>query len=78
MTIKEIAELCGVDRRTVERWAHKLNPGQNAQGILEKMEQAEKSGTDPADFTLAETLVIIRDGGKKQDLSCPTGGKRRQ
>ncbi|MDR2097665.1 MAG: helix-turn-helix domain-containing protein [Spirochaetaceae bacterium] len=35
MTIKEIAELCGTNRTTVLRWAHKVsgNPVQNAQGL---------------------------------------------
>jgi predicted transcriptional regulator len=72
MTIKEIARVCGVDRVTVARWAHKLTdnpvqnaqaPMQNAQGIAAKLEQAEKSGKEPADFTLEETLAIIRAGG---------------
>jgi transcriptional regulator with XRE-family HTH domain len=71
MTIKKIAELCGVDRRTVERWAHKVSddPGQNAQGLAEKLKEAEKSGKDPADFTLDETLAIIGEGGGNKPLA---------
>jgi transcriptional regulator with XRE-family HTH domain len=71
MTIKEIAELCGVDRRTIERWAHKVSndPGQNAQGLAEKLEQAKKSGKDPADFTLEETLAVIGEGSGNKTLA---------
>jgi len=69
MTIKEIAELCGVDRRTVERWAHKLNPGHFAQGIQDKLKQAEKSGVKPADFSLEETLAIIGEGSGNTTLA---------
>jgi hypothetical protein len=71
MTIKEIAELCGVGRRTVERWAHKIadDPGQNDQGLTIKLKEAEKSGKDPADFTLEETLAIIGEGGGNKTLA---------
>ena len=88
MTIKEIAELCAVDRRTIERWAHKViddpgqnaqgdglmqnakgNPAKNLQGLAEKLAEAEKSGTTPADFTIEETLAIIGEGGKNQTLA---------
>jgi hypothetical protein len=65
MTIKEIAELCGVDERTVYRWVEagdKMSPG-----LKQKF---EKSGHGvSADFTLGETLVIIRDGGKNKTLA---------
>jgi transcriptional regulator with XRE-family HTH domain len=80
MTIEEIAELCGVDRSTVWRWAQKDSllqnakgmpddPVQNAQGITEKLEEARKSGKDPADFTLDETLAIIGEGGGNKALA---------
>jgi hypothetical protein len=79
MTIKEIAELCGVGRRTIERWAHKISddpgqnaqgdPGKNFQGLAEKLAEAEKSGKDPADFTLDETLTIIGEGGGNKALA---------
>jgi hypothetical protein len=70
MTIKEITELCGVDRRTVERWAHKVSddPGHFAQGLAEKLMEAEKSGKAPADFTLEETLAVIGEGGGNKVL----------
>jgi transcriptional regulator with XRE-family HTH domain len=69
MTIKEIAELCGVDQSTVWRWAQKDDLLQNAKGITEKLEEARKSGKDPADFTLDETLTIIGTGGKNKALA---------
>jgi hypothetical protein len=78
MTIKEIAELCGVSGETVRRWIHSIadptqnvegNLLQNAQGLAEKLEQAEKSGKAPANFTLEETLAIIRDGGGNKTLA---------
>jgi hypothetical protein len=39
MTIKEIAELCGVEPRTINYWVHKIadDPGKNFQGINEKL-----------------------------------------
>jgi hypothetical protein len=66
MTIKEIAELCGVDQSTVNRWIH--DPACKMQaGILEKL---EKSGHGvSADFTLEETLTIIGEGGKNKALA---------
>jgi hypothetical protein len=69
MTIKEIAELCGVDQSTVWRWAQKDDLLHFAKGITEKLEEARKSGQDPADFTLDETLAIIGEGGKNKALA---------
>ena len=71
MTIKEIAELCGIDRTTVLRWVRKAadDPLQNAQGFYEKLAEAEKSGTTPADFTLEETFAIIGEGGGNKTLA---------
>jgi predicted transcriptional regulator len=69
MTIKEIAELCGVDQSTVWRWAQKDDLLQNAKGITEKLEEARKSGKDPAGFTLDETLTIIGEGGGRKALA---------
>jgi transcriptional regulator with XRE-family HTH domain len=71
MTVKEIADLCGVDQSTVWRWAQKDNLLHFAKGIIEKLEEARKSGKDPADFTLDETLAIIGEGGgNKAWLPC--------
>jgi hypothetical protein len=69
MTIKEIAELCGVDQSTVWRWAQKDDLLQNAKGITVKLGEARESGKDPADFTLDETLAIIGDGGGNKALA---------
>jgi len=67
MTIKEIARLCGVREQTVRNWTHKAakDPTKNLQGLINKLEEAEKSGTTPADYTLEETLAIIRAGGNE-------------
>ena len=71
MTAKEIAELCGVEDRTVRNWCHgerflKENFSlRNA--IVEKLSNG--SPEVPADFSLEETLAIIRDGGKNETLA---------
>jgi AcrR family transcriptional regulator len=73
MTIKEIADIVNVDRATIFRWAHKIDPmqnatgvSQNAKGLIEqKLEEAQKSGTEPARFTLDEVIAVIRAGGRE-------------
>ena len=71
MTVKEIAELCGVEDRAVRNWCHgerflKENFSlRNA--IVEKLSNG--SPEVPADFSLEETLAIIRDGGKNETLA---------
>lgn len=71
MTVKEIAELCGVEDRTVRNWCHgerflKENFSlRNA--IVEKLSNG--SPEVPSDFLLEETLAIIRDGGKNETLA---------
>ena len=71
MTVKEISELCGVEDRTVRNWCHgerflKENFSlRNA--IVEKLSNG--SPEVPADFSLEETLSIIRDGGKNETLA---------
>ena len=66
MTVKEIAELCGVDKTTVYRWVEHDNflscKMQLRKSILEQIQNG--SPEVPADFSLEETLAIIRDGGK--------------
>jgi hypothetical protein len=65
MTVKEIAELCGVDERTVYRWAEAgdiLSPG-----LSKKLEKAGHGVS--ADFTLDETLAIIGEGGGNKTLA---------
>jgi hypothetical protein len=60
MTIKQIADLCSVDERSVRRWAEKA--GDKMSAIADKM--SASTSTYPAAFTLDETLAIIRAGGK--------------
>jgi transcriptional regulator with XRE-family HTH domain len=75
MTIKEIAELCGVDRHTVERWAHKLTDGEGflnhkmllRNSIRDRLNQG--SPEIPSTFTLDETLAIIGEGGGNKTLA---------
>jgi predicted transcriptional regulator len=69
MTIKEIAELCGVKEQTVLNWAHKLEVlNQNIWlRISEKLKQGPPEV--PSDYTLDETLAIIGEGGKNKALA---------
>ena len=69
MTIKEIAELCSVDERTVLRWAESLrnvNNGQNV-GSLQNLDGiTEESGHGKAVALPVETAAaVIRAGGKE-------------
>jgi hypothetical protein len=41
----------------------------NLAGLSVKLEEAHKSGKDPADFTLDETFAIIGEGGKNRALA---------
>jgi transcriptional regulator with XRE-family HTH domain len=71
MTIREIAELCGVRRRTVELWAGKedfLSENFSLRNrILEKLEQG--SPEKPSKYNLEETLAIIGEGGGNKTLA---------
>ena len=60
MTIKEIAGICNVEKRTVELWAQKC---EKSSQICEKISQAYKTKI-PAHFTLEETIIIIKAGGR--------------
>ncbi len=60
MTIKQIAEICQVDQRTVQLWANKA--GENISSIKERI--SSSTSTYPANYTLDETLAIIRAGGR--------------
>ena len=59
MTIKQIAELCGVDETTVCRWIVKAS-GEIPE-LSCKMQEARET-KKPAAYTLPETLAIIRAG----------------
>jgi hypothetical protein len=69
MTIKEIAELCQVRRRTAERWAHKVtdDPELDFPGLAEKLERGAPE--TPSDYTLDETVAIIGQGGGNKTLA---------
>ena len=75
MTVIEIAELCGVRKQTVINWINKtatysdksidsLSPNF---GLRNKLNNG--SPENPSDFTLEETIAIIRDGGKNKTLA---------
>jgi hypothetical protein len=66
MTIKEIAELCGVDQSTAWRWAQEPACKMQA-GLTEKLTEAGHGKS--ADFTLGETLAIIGEGGGNKTLA---------
>lgn len=60
MTIREIAELCGVDERTVQRWARVA--GDKMPSVADKMSAGGHG--KPTALSLDETLAIVRAGGK--------------
>lgn len=62
MTIKEIAETCGVDRSTVKKWVKNGN-GEIFTKIGEKVAKASKT-KKPACFSLEEALEIVRAAGR--------------
>ena len=67
MTIKEIAELCGVDDTTILRWTRNISDCKMQSDIKSKL---KKSGHGIAsDFSLEETLAIISDGGGNKTLA---------
>lgn len=61
MTIREIAELCGIGETTVRRWADTTSA--EMADLRAKMAEAQET-KKAARFTLEETLAIIRAGGK--------------
>jgi transcriptional regulator with XRE-family HTH domain len=65
MTIKEIAELCGVDEDTVSRWSKNVKFPQNAE-TLQKLDGIEKLKQGKAtDLPLETAVAIIRAGGRE-------------
>ncbi|MDR1176026.1 MAG: hypothetical protein LBK83_11230 [Treponema sp.] len=71
MTIKEIAELCGVEVHTIRNWINKddfLKENFTLRNhIREKLESG--SPEHPSDYELGETLEIIGEGGKNKALA---------
>ena len=71
MTIKEIAELCGVDDTTILRWTRNISDCKMQSDIKRKL---KKSGHGIAsDFSLEATLAIIGDGGGNKTLAALLG-----
>lgn len=60
MTLRQIAELTGKTKRAVEMWAQKAC--EESSQICEKISQA-RSNLKPAQFSLEETIAIVRAGG---------------
>jgi predicted transcriptional regulator len=63
MTIKEIAELCGRAQSTIRNWITSANSAEISAKIADA-QQAKK----PANFTIEETIAIIR-AGKNETLA---------
>ena len=59
MTVKEIAQAVGKDPATVSRWIEKVSC--KMQEVSCKVQEA-KDTKKPADYTLDETIEIIREG----------------
>ena len=64
MKLNMIAHLCKKRPSTIKKWVHKIasDPDQNWPGLVEKPEEAEKSGKVPS-FTNEETFATIGSGG---------------
>jgi len=78
MTIKQIAELCGIDESTVYRWIQKGTSAE-CKSALAKCKSAREESIS-ARFTLPEILAIIRAGGKNTlaDLLAENAERRQQ
>jgi len=59
MTVKEIAQATGKDAATISRWVEKVSC--KVQEVSCKVQEAKKT-KKPADYTLAETCLIIEEG----------------
>jgi hypothetical protein len=64
MTIKEIAELCNVDRTTILRWAQKVKDGAICTEISANCTEAQDV-KEPAKLGLRAVIAIIRAGGRE-------------
>lgn len=62
MNIKEIAELTGKTERSIRLWSTKAS--ENISSISEKISYSSRT-KKPSDFTLEETVEIIRSGGNE-------------
>ena len=59
MTIKQIAETCGVDERTVRRWIKKASD--KMPSLLDKLSDSERSKV-ASEYDLDETIATIEKG----------------
>jgi hypothetical protein len=71
MTIKEIAELCGVEVHTVRNWINKDNFLRENFTLRNKIKEKLEGGSPerPSDYDLDETLAIIGEGGGNKVLA---------
>jgi hypothetical protein len=71
MTIKEIAELCGVEVHTVRNWINKDNFLKENFTLRNKIKEKLEGGSPerPSDYDLEETLAIIGEGGGNKALA---------
>lgn len=77
MTIKEIAEVANVNEKTIREWIKRV--ADNLPHLSDKMSDAYKN-KKPADFTLGETIEIVRAGGNTTlaDLLLENANRNRQ
>jgi hypothetical protein len=71
MTIKEIAELCGVEVHTIRNWINKDDFLKENFTLRNHIKEKLESGSPehPSDYDLGETLEIISEGGKNKTLA---------
>ena len=63
MNIKEIAKIANVNQTTVQRWIKKIPDAKRIEIDAKCIEATRQQ--KPADFTLDETILIIRAGGNE-------------
>jgi DNA-binding transcriptional MerR regulator len=71
MTIKEIAELCGVEDRTVRYWINNEKFLKVNFSLRNRIKKKLEGGSPehPSDYDLEETLAIIGEGGGNKALA---------
>jgi len=71
MTVKEIAELCGVEPRTVRYWINAEDFLRENFSLRNRIEEKSDRGSPeiPSDYDLEETLAIIGEGGGNKTLA---------
>jgi len=77
MTIKQIAEVAGVNEKTIRDWVNKSSDKMSH--LSDKMSEAYRT-KKPAVFTLSETIAIIRAGGNNTlaDLLSENANKKKK